>query len=441
MYNPNPYAYPYNSNVAYYNVSSGGGGYAAPAPVSAYNIPPQAYVDPQPSYPPKPATPPRSSSKEERNDRARNSKISTDTSSKDPEALMSRIFMGNVNVTTTRDDIIDVCRPFGRLKAVSLFKGYSFVQYNKPEDAAMAVQALDGYNLQGSKLDVRVVSVGGVKGKGAVLNAGLAKRPKTDFFFGGHKVRPDVVNGRNKSFAEDISPGLTSLQFYDHKQKDVLVCGSCRTTFAEIVDYIRHRRLPNCNFFEKEVCPTKLSCFTCNSEFTDSWVFVQHLIHRHSINLYKGQPKSDPSFFVEKYGKFEKTPAETDESEDDDISDDKSEERTNQERSDRRDSDEPEPKKSRGDSFSEPPDIDCRSEDTHTPPHQRNPPKPIEAADFARAFNEDSTIGKAPPAQPMTSMQSLLRLPPNPVGSSSTGSALTVEEQMKMLAEFDPSGF
>ncbi|CAD5229166.1 unnamed protein product [Bursaphelenchus okinawaensis] len=419
MFNQNAYGYGFNATVpqsAYYNVP---GGYQA---ANGYGMP-MAY--PEPATSSRVESPPRSSSKH------RNSKISTDTSSKDPTALASRIFIGNVSTSTTRDEIIDTCRPFGRLRAVSLFKGFSFVQYSAPEEAALAVQALESYTLNGSKLDVRAVSVAAVKG--SVLNSGQVKRPKTDFFFGGVKVRPDVVNGRNRSFAEDISPSLKTLQFHDHQQKDTLICGSCRSTFTDIVDYIRHRRQPNCLYFEKEVCPKTMSCFTCNAEFKDPWIFTQHLIHRHSINLFKGQPKSDPIQFEAKYGQFEQAPAESDDSD--------SEEKTNNDQSEYENGNgEPSAKKQRQwteafNDFREVREMDgrARSSRSPSPPH-----RPVEPLDFVKAFRDTSR----PMQNTNPAPEPAFHLPQNPIKlASANSSALTDEEQLRMLAEFDSSGF
>jgi RNA recognition motif-containing protein len=61
--------------------------------------------------------------------------------------------MGNLNTgQCSRNDLIDLCQPYGRLKALSLLKGYAFVQYETQTEAEMAIKILNGYNLYNQKL-------------------------------------------------------------------------------------------------------------------------------------------------------------------------------------------------------------------------------------------------------------------------------------------------
>ncbi|KAI6205555.1 hypothetical protein M3Y94_00805600 [Aphelenchoides besseyi] len=163
-------------------------------------------------------------------------RVTNDTSSKDPRDLAARLFIGNLNTTKcTRKEVIDLCAPYGTLKALSLFRGYAFVQYETESQAELATRVLKGYSFHGSKL------------------------------------------GKN----------------------DTVICGTCRTVFSAVRPYIEHRRQKKCTFFEREVAPASISCFTCKEEFTEPWQFVQHLIHKHSINLYRGQPESDPVRYMQ----------------------------------------------------------------------------------------------------------------------------------------------
>ena len=65
----------------------------------------------------------------------------------------ARVFIGNLNTTLcTRVDLIDLCQPYGNLKALSLLKGYAFVQYETQTEAEMAIQILHGYSFHNQKL-------------------------------------------------------------------------------------------------------------------------------------------------------------------------------------------------------------------------------------------------------------------------------------------------
>jgi RNA recognition motif-containing protein len=213
-------------------------------------------------------------------------KLSNDTSSKDPTLMKSRVFIGNLNTgQCARNDLIDLCQPYGRLKALSLLKGYAFVQYETQTEAEMAIKILNAYDFYGQKLDVRMAAMG----KGSVVStsssSGPVRRPKHDFLFGGQRIRVETTNVRNRTFSQDVFGAIKEIEFYDHGKDDTMICGTCRSVFSNIKNYIEHRRQKKCNFFEREVAPTVVSCFTCKEEFNESWEFIQHLIHRHSINL------------------------------------------------------------------------------------------------------------------------------------------------------------
>uniref|UniRef100_A0A8R1EBS7 RRM domain-containing protein n=1 Tax=Caenorhabditis japonica TaxID=281687 RepID=A0A8R1EBS7_CAEJA len=76
-----------------------------------------------------------------------NNDISYDTSSKDPHMIRARVFIGNLGrAIISRDDIIDLFRPFGKLIAVNFFanNGFGFVQFNEAAHADQACLTLHG---------------------------------------------------------------------------------------------------------------------------------------------------------------------------------------------------------------------------------------------------------------------------------------------------------
>lgn len=68
-----------------------------------------------------------------------------------------RLYVGSLHFNLTEDDIRQVFEPFGELEYVDLHrdpgtnrsKGYAFVQYKKGEDAKMALEQMEGFELAG----------------------------------------------------------------------------------------------------------------------------------------------------------------------------------------------------------------------------------------------------------------------------------------------------
>ena len=207
------------------------------------------------------------------------SDISYDTSSREPNAMRARVFVGNLNTgRVSRDDVIQLFKAYGTLAGVTLFKGYAFVQYSNSAEADLSVSALNGYNWNGNVLDVKL-AVPGVKPSNAF---GSKRGP--DVFFGVKRQRLDQVNALNKTYAEKLEE---MPEFVSHDETpDTLVCGSCRFVCSRLSDFIEHRK-GECTFFKGEGEPTKLQCFTCTDDFSDSWSLVLHLTSVHKLALYK----------------------------------------------------------------------------------------------------------------------------------------------------------
>ena len=68
-----------------------------------------------------------------------------------------RLYVGSLHFNLTESDIKQVFEPFGELEFVDLHKdpmtgrskGYAFVQYKRGEDAKMALEQMDGFELAG----------------------------------------------------------------------------------------------------------------------------------------------------------------------------------------------------------------------------------------------------------------------------------------------------
>ncbi|XP_062386483.1 nuclear receptor coactivator 5-like isoform X1 [Sardina pilchardus] len=81
------------------------------------------------------------------------------TNSNDPRDLERRIFVGNLP-TTLMDtkDLEEVFRPYGKINALSMFRGYGFVQFERVEEAEAAKAGQNGRFYKGYKLDINMAA-------------------------------------------------------------------------------------------------------------------------------------------------------------------------------------------------------------------------------------------------------------------------------------------
>lgn len=71
-------------------------------------------------------------------------KISNVTNSSDPHSIKSRVFVGCLNTfTLTKDDVQAIFDRYGSISAISMHKGYAFVQYMDEQSARNAVAGED----------------------------------------------------------------------------------------------------------------------------------------------------------------------------------------------------------------------------------------------------------------------------------------------------------
>ncbi|KAH9003988.1 hypothetical protein EDB86DRAFT_3062364 [Lactarius hatsudake] len=82
-----------------------------------------------------------------------------------PHGGAMQLYVGSLHFNLTEGDIKQVFEPFGELEFVDLHKdpvtgrskGYAFVQYKRSEDARMALEQMDGFELAGRTLRVNTV--------------------------------------------------------------------------------------------------------------------------------------------------------------------------------------------------------------------------------------------------------------------------------------------
>ncbi|VDO41759.1 unnamed protein product [Heligmosomoides polygyrus] len=73
------------------------------------------------------------------------SEVGYDTNSKDPVMVRSRVFIGRIsNVPVTREDLINLFKPFGTVLGLYFQQGFAFVQFSSASEADAAVAGLNG---------------------------------------------------------------------------------------------------------------------------------------------------------------------------------------------------------------------------------------------------------------------------------------------------------
>uniref|UniRef100_A0A915BQ55 RRM domain-containing protein n=1 Tax=Parascaris univalens TaxID=6257 RepID=A0A915BQ55_PARUN len=220
--------------------------------------------------------------------------ISFDTSSKEPHLIRARVFVGNMNTNAiTREDIIRLFSAYGTLLGVTLFKGYAFIQYGNANEADLAVSVLNGYNWNGSILDVKL-AIAGMKPHNAssVSSANGVKRSAEGWPSGGASTKKErideysaaVQNERNRSVASIDVTQNTNL--YQSGMPDTMICGCCRFVTSDFEQFREHRKAP-CASITKPVKDRKWQCSMCQEAFDDAAVLVDHALDRHNIRLLK----------------------------------------------------------------------------------------------------------------------------------------------------------
>lgn len=81
------------------------------------------------------------------------------TNSQDPKAKAARVFVGNLNTGMVKEqELISIFSKYGVIAAVSLMRGYGFIQYTNEYHARKAVNAEHGHVLGFQPIDLRVAN-------------------------------------------------------------------------------------------------------------------------------------------------------------------------------------------------------------------------------------------------------------------------------------------
>lgn len=84
--------------------------------------------------------------------------LSNTTNSKLVDDQQSRIFIGNLNTNQiSKKHVLKIFNKFGQIKAISIHKGYCFVQYFHKEHAKAAIQKMHGQLVGGQLIGKQIV--------------------------------------------------------------------------------------------------------------------------------------------------------------------------------------------------------------------------------------------------------------------------------------------
>jgi len=212
--------------------------------------------------------------------------MSSHTSDKDPNSQRSRVFIGNLNTFLVgKEQLDDVYGRFGTIQAVSVHKGYAFVQFESEAEARSAISYTDGTSFGGRVVDVNLVCE--PKNKGG---AGPQKKRTFDQMAG---EQSSDAYGQQAVYGQAYSTNGGAGRQIVTSCEDTLVCGNCQCVFKKWEDFREHRREP-CQQkidLKPEGEPEILYCFICADTHPDGWQLLQHLSKSHNMTVYEA-PKA-----------------------------------------------------------------------------------------------------------------------------------------------------
>lgn len=250
------------------------------------------------------------------------SKVGNQTNSQDPQAVNSRVFVGNLNTfQCSKNDVERMFQRYGRLAGISMHKGYAFVQFTNPFDARSACLGEDGRTVLSQILDVNMVAEPKPHQTGRKRQNVAKTGNDWDYYYdsyyasssfavGPPRVAPPLKrprlmsSGRNKSKDAQkttVVPPFDQLKVYSNP--DILICGNCREMFTELQDLLEHKKTYcklrftcKCDSYNNSMDKTKngdehasaaLLCVQCKDVFHNAWDLMVHAQAAHMLNIYE----------------------------------------------------------------------------------------------------------------------------------------------------------
>lgn len=253
------------------------------------------------------------------------SKVGNQTNSQDPQAVNSRVFVGNLNTfQCSKTDVERMFQRYGRLAGISMHKGYAFVQFTNPFDARSACLGEDGRTVLSQILDVNMVAEPKPHQTGRKRQNVAKTGNDWDYYYDSYYAsssfavgpprvappmkRPRLMScGRNKSKESQKAtaiPPFDQLKVYSNP--DILICGNCREMFTELQELLEHKKTYcklrftcKCDSYNgngtndkskingDEQSSAALLCVQCKDVFHNAWDLMVHAQAAHMVNIYE----------------------------------------------------------------------------------------------------------------------------------------------------------
>lgn len=255
------------------------------------------------------------------------SKVGNQTNSQDPQAVNSRVFVGNLNTfQCSKTDVERMFQRYGRLAGISMHKGYAFVQFTNPFDARSACLGEDGRTVLSQILDVNMVAEPKPHQTGRKRQNVAKTGNDWDYYYdsyyastafpvGPPRLVPPLkrqrlmatsprTNKSNQPAKTKEIPPVDQLKIYSNP--DILICGNCREMFTDLHELLDHKKAYcklrftcKCDNLGKNKSPiddnsaAALLCVQCKDAFQNAWDLMVHAQAAHMLNIYElGVPTS-----------------------------------------------------------------------------------------------------------------------------------------------------
>lgn len=246
------------------------------------------------------------------------SKVGNQTNSQDPQAVNSRVFVGNLNTfQCSKTDVERMFQRYGRLAGISMHKGYAFVQFTNPFDARSACLGEDGRTILSQILDVNMVAEPKPHQTGRKRQNVAKTGNDWDYYYDSYyastpfpagpprlgppikrqRLMPAGAKSGNNANKAPRAPPLDQLKVYSNP--DILICGNCREMFTELHDLLEHKKT-YCKLRFTCKCESNKSknnqddhsvasllCVQCKDAFPNAWDLMVHAQAAHMLNIYE----------------------------------------------------------------------------------------------------------------------------------------------------------